>query len=840
MVRGLFCEGDTVASPILHPNLPPMVQPELTAEGIRKDFVRNLFTRQAKFSAVATRNDLFLALAWTVRDRLLERWIDTASMYFGQATRTVCYLSAEFLLGPQLGNNLLALGITEETRKALKELAIDLDELIEHEEEPGLGNGGLGRLAACYMDSLATLEVPTIGYGLRYEFGIFDQEIRDGWQVERTDRWLRYGYPWEIVRSEVEMPVGFGGHTEPGVDEHGHFRVKWVPAETVLGVPCDTPVPGYGVRTCNFLRLWSAVAPESFDLQAFNAGDYYRSVQEKMSSENITKVLYPNDQGEAGKVLRLKQQYLLVSCSLQDMLRLYLQRETDVRGFSHKYAVQLNDTHPALTVLELMRLLVDVYEVPWDDAWEVTTKSCGYTNHTLLPEALETWSLPLFQRLLPRHTEILFEVNRRFLDEVRHKFPNDDPRVSRMSLIDERGEKRVRMANLATVGSHKVNGVAALHSELLKTTVLSDFAALWPERFTNVTNGVTPRRFVRLCNPGLSKLLDECIGIGWTSDLSELKKLEKYADDAGFREAFRKVKQQNKVTLSATLVGLGQGALDPTAMLDVQAKRFHAYKRQHLAVLHAITLWRRLQKGDAGRVPRTVLFAGKAAPGYRFAKLVIRLIHGLAEVVNADPKTKHRLRVAFLPDFNVKVGQKLYPAADLSEQISTAGKEASGTGNMKFAMNGALTIGTLDGANVEIRDAVGPENFFLFGLTADQVVDRKQRGYHPRSWLEKDGELKEAVELIAGGAFSRGDPSLFEPIVQSLLDDDEYMLLADYRVYVEAQEKVDALWKDRDRWTRAAILNVARMGGFSSDRSIRDYCDGVWGTHAVPVKARAR
>ena len=823
-----------MSNPRVRPAISSVPHLELSAEALRRDFIHNLFVRQAKFPAVATRNDLYLALAWTVRDRLLDRWIDSASTYFKDAARTVCYFSAEYLLGPQLMNNLLALDTVEPAREAMRSLGVDLDELVEHEEEPGLGNGGLGRLAACYMDSLATLQIPAIGYGLRYEFGIFDQSIHDGWQHERTDRWLRYGYPWDVGRPEIELTVGFGGSTQAWTDEQGRYRVHWSPAETVVGIPYDTPVPGAGVRNCNFLRLWSAKSSEDFDLAAFNSGDYVRAVQAKIDSENLTKILYPNDQGEAGKELRLKQQYLLVSCSLQDMLRLFLQREKDVTRFAHKFAVQLNDTHPALAVLELTRLLVDVHLVPWDRAWELVTATCSYTNHTLLPEALETWGLSLFGRLLPRHLELLYEINARFLDEVRRYFPGDEVRLRRMSLIDEHGGKRVRMAHLATVGSHAVNGVAVLHSELLRTTLLADFAELWPERFTNVTNGVTPRRFLAQCNPQLAGLLTEAIGPAWQRDLAGLRQLEGLADDRAFGEAFRRVKLDNKRTLAAWGAANGAPAFDPTALLDVQAKRIHAYKRQHLAVLHAIALWRRFLQG-ADRVPRTILFAGKAAPGFHFAKLVIRLIAGLAEVVNGDSRVRDRLRIVFVPDFNVKTGQRIYPAADLSEQISTAGKEASGTGNMKFALNGALTIGTLDGANVEIREHVGPENFFLFGLTTPQVATRGERGYRPQELYEQDAELREAIDLIAQGTFSRGDKSLFEPIVRSLLEYDEYMLLADFRAYLDCQERVDAAFRDVGAWTRAAILNVARMGFFSSDRAIGEYCERIWKVQPVPV-----
>ncbi len=820
----------------LPPDLAASTRSSLSADSIERDFVHHLFTRQAKFPAVATRNDLYLALCWTVRDRLLDRWVQSASTFFGDAARTVCYLSAEYLLGPQLANNLLALGITDAARKAMAALGIDLEELIEHEEEPGLGNGGLGRLAACYMDSLATLRIPAIGYGLRYEFGIFAQEIRDGWQQERTDRWLRYGFPWEIGRTEVELPVKFGGHTESWTDEQGRYRVKWVPDEVVLGVPYDTPVLGYGVQNTNFLRLWTAVAPESFDLQAFNIGDYYKAVNAKVASENITKVLYPNDQDEEGKALRLKQQYLLVSCSLQDMIRLFRQRDIEFEHFASKFAVQLNDTHPTLAIPELMRLLVDEHLLDWDEAWEITGQTFGYTNHTLLPEALETWSLPLFGRVFPRILEIIYEINRRFLGEARRRLPDDPSRIARLSIIDEGGGRRVRMANLACVGSHAVNGVAQLHSELLKSTVLADFNALWPEKFTNVTNGVTPRRFLALANPRLSSLISDAIGTQWLGDLEQLKKLEPLAQRADFRERWRAIKLANKRALATYLQDRGLTTFDPDSLLDVQAKRIHEYKRQHLAVLHAIALYRRIQQGQVeGLVPRTLMFAGKAAPGYAFAKLMIRLIHAVAEVVNADAEARRWLRVVFVPNFTVKLGQRIYPAADLSEQISTAGKEASGTGNMKFAMNGALTIGTLDGANVEIREAVGRENFFLFGMTADEVEVCWRRGYHPRELYDRDAELRGAIDAIADGTFSPGEPNLFVPIVRSLLDHDPFLVLADYSAYASCQREVEAAWRNAEDWTRMSILNVARVGGFSSDRAIREYCDRIWKAGPVSV-----
>jgi starch phosphorylase len=806
----------------------------LDAEAIRRSFVEKLFFELAKFPGVATRNDHYLALARAVRDRILHRWIRSARTYLEGQHRTVIYLSAEYLMGPQLGHNLLNLGIEGPARKAMESLGLDLDELIEHEEEPGLGNGGLGRLAACFMDSLATLDFPAIGHGIRYEFGIFDQEIRDGWQVERTDRWLRFGNPWEVRRYEIGFTVSFGGRTEAVVDAAGRSRMKWIPARVVRGVPYDTPVLGYGTVTTNFLRLWTAVAAEEFDLDAFQIGEYWRAVDQKISSENITKVLYPNDVSTAGKELRLEQQYFFVSCALQDCIRILLQRST-IEKFADKFAIQLNDTHPTLAIPELMRLLMDEHGLGWDEAWSITSRSFNYTNHTLLPEALETWPLPLFQRLLPRHLEIVYEINQRFLDEVRRLFPNDDARLSRLSLIDERGEKSVRMANLATVASQKVNGVAALHSRLLRETVLHDFAELWPERFTNVTNGVTPRRFVGQSNPRLSSLITEAIGDGWLTDLDRLRGLEPLATDAGFRERWRVVKQANKERLAGWIHDTMGRTVDPHTLFDAQCKRIHEYKRQQLNLLHIVWLYQRILRGDvAGIPPRTFIFAGKAAPAYHMAKLIIRLATAIGETLERHPIAKDLLSVVFIPDFNVKNAQRIYPAVDLSEQISTAGKEASGTGNMKFAMNGALTIGTLDGANVEIREAVGEDNFFLFGLTAAEVEDEVRRGYHPRGIVESDRELADVLGLIESGHFAQGSPGLFEPFVRALVEHDPFLVLADFLAYVECQGRVSGAWSDVVGWTSASILNVARMGRFSSDRSIRDYVREVW--HAEPVK----
>ena len=805
------------------------------AEAIRRDFVKKLFFELAKFPGVATTNDHYLALAYLVRDRLLHRWVRSAKTYLEGRHRTVIYLSAEYLLGPQLAHNLLNLEMNEPVREAMTSLGLDLDALIEHEEEPGLGNGGLGRLAACYMDSLATLELPAIGHGIRYEFGIFDQELRDGQQVERTDRWLRLGNPWEVRRYEIAFEVGFGGRTEHSVDLAGKGHVRWIPERVVRGVPSDTPVLGHGTSNTNFLRLWSAIADEEFDLEAFQVGEYWRAVDEKVRSENITKVLYPNDESPAGKQLRLEQQYFFVSCALQDCIRLLLQNG-DIREFAAKYAVQLNDTHPALAVAELMRLLMDVHGLGWDEAWDICHSTFAYTNHTLLPEALETWPLPLLQRLLPRHTEIVFEINRRFLDELRERFPGDDARARRMSLIGEDGEKCVRMAHLATVASHKVNGVAALHSRLLIETVLRDFAEMWPERFTNVTNGVTPRRFVALANPGLAALVDETIGEGWLRELGRLSELARFADDASFRERLRAVKDTNKQTLARYMRDVHGREMDPTAMLDAQCKRIHEYKRQHLNLLHAVWLFDRIRRGETDDVvPRTILFAGKAAPGYRMAKLIIRLATGLSDAIERDPKVRRLLRVVFFPDFNVKNAQRIYPAADLSEQISTAGKEASGTGNMKFSMNGALTIGTLDGANVEIREAVGGDNFFLFGMTAEEVTARRAEGYDPRAVLAADPELADILGRIAGGAFSPRERDAFEPLVRVLVERDPFFVLADFRAYVACQRQVAELWSRPDEWDRKVVHNIAHMGFFSSDRSIRDYTERVWHSGAVPI-----
>jgi len=808
----------------------------LSVAALERGFANNLFYVQGKFAASATRNDYYMALAYTVRDRLLRRMLDAVETWLSKDTKVVCYLSAEFLTGPHLQNNLINLGIEDAVREAVCSCEFNLDALIDQEEEPGLGNGGLGRLAACYMDSLASLQIPSIGYGIRYEYGIFDQEIRDGWQVEITDKWLHLGNPWELHRPERTYEVKFGGHTESWRDEQGSYRVRWIPSRVVMGVAYDTPILGYRVNSANLLRLWSAQAPESFDFQDFNVGDYMGAVQEKMVSENITKVLYPNDEAMQGKELRLQQQYFFVSCSLQDMITIHLDRGNSLDSFHEKFAGQLNDTHPSVAVPELMRLLMDEHGMAWEQAWHVTHDTLAYTNHTLLPEALESWSLPLFKSVLPRHLEIIYEINRRFLDEVRLKFPDDNDRLARMSLINEAGEKSVRMANLACVGSHAINGVAELHTRLLKAHTLQDFYEFFPERFSNKTNGVTPRRWMVLCNPRLTALISEKIGDGWITDLDELRKLEAFVDDADFIARWHKVKLDNKRDQAAYYQQHTGTELNPEALCDVQVKRLHEYKRQHLMVLHIITLYNRIkQNPDSDIVPRTFIFGGKAAPGYFTAKLIIKLINSVGDVVNNDPDVRDRLKVEFIPNFSVKLGHRVYPIADLSEQISTAGKEASGTGNMKFAMNGALTVGTLDGANIEIREEVGAENFFLFGLTAQEVMDLKSRGYNPRDYYNSDDELQTAIARISSGHFSHGDGNLFRPLVNELMSQDQYMLLADYRSYIDCQDRISDVWRDQDRWTRMSILNVARMGKFSSDRSIRDYCRDIWNVEPVSV-----
>ena len=809
----------------------------LTVEALARSFLDNLLFVQGRSLERATVNDLYMALAHTVRDRLVERWTSTVTNYQAQDVRVVCYLSAEFLTGPHLANNLINLGIYDEAEQAMRQLGLDLNVLVEQEEEPGLGNGGLGRLASCFMDSLATLDIPAIGYGIRYEYGIFDQQIRDGWQVESTDKWLRLGNPWALERPEDAFEVKLGGRTETQSDSTGRAHVTWIPQKVVRGIPHDTPILGYRTNTANTMRLWSAQAVESFDFGTFNNGDFVGAVADKVSSENISKILYPNDDGMQGKQLRLAQQFFFVSCSLQHILRIQLTQKRPLAELHRSFSIQMNDTHPAIAVAELMRLLVDEHGLEWDVAWHVTQNCLSYTNHTLLPEALEQWPRSLFASLLPRHLEIIVEINRRHLEGVRAKFPGDEERVRRLSLLNESNGGFVRMAHLAALGSHAINGVAELHTELLKTNVLRDFYDLTPQKFSNKTNGVTPRRWMVLSNPRLTKLLNARLGCGWIRDLEKLRRLEPLVDDPELRAEWRAIRQHNKLQLAAYIHDRLGIAIDPESMFDVLVKRLHEYKRQHLQILHILTLYKRIQRDpDCVVVPRTFLFGGKAAPGYRMAKLIIKLIHSVGEAINSDPLVRGRLKVVFLPDYSVKLGQRVYPAADLSEQISLAGKEASGTGNMKFAMNGAITIGTLDGANIEIREEVGAENFFLFGLTAAEVQQRKAAGYDPRTFYDANPSLKEAIDALASGEFSHGDRGLFEPLVQSLLTSDDYLLLADYQSYVDCQASVSAAYTDKEEWTRMSILNVARIGKFSSDRSIRDYCADIWKTWPVKIQ----
>ncbi len=778
-----------------------------------------LFYTLGKRPEIATIHDFYMALSYAVRDQMMTYWLDTPR----RPRKEVAYLSAEFLIGPQLNNNLISLGIRDEAKQALTKFDHSLEEILDVAEEPGLGNGGLGRLAACYMESLATLQVPATGYGIRYKYGIFKQVIKDNQQVEITDNWLHGEWPWELCQPDESVLVGFGGKVENYVSDRGNYRVRWVPEEQVVAVPYDVLQLGYKVNSCNRLRLWRADATETFDFYAFNIGDYLGSVEQSVSSETISKVLYPNDGTDQGKILRLKQQHFFVSASIQDMINSLDRMHIPIEEFSNYWQVQLNDTHPSIAVAELMRLLVDERHMEWDAAWEITSKSIAYTNHTLLPEALEKWDLKLFKTLLPRHMEIIYEINRRFLQVVRLHYPGDDSMLEKMSIIDEGGNKSVRMANLATVGSHHVNGVAALHSELVTTQLMPEFYDLWPHKFTNVTNGVTPRRWIASSNPALAEVLDSYCP-DWITNMESLRSLEDVSD-SGLLEKLGESKVVGKHNLADYIFNKLGISVDPSSMFDVQVKRIHEYKRQHLLALWIVHQYLRIKNG-VDVVPRTVIFGGKAAPGYYMAKKIIEFICHIADVVNTDPDMDGKLRVVFLPNYSVKLGERVYPAADLSEQISTAGKEASGTGNMKFMMNGALTIGTLDGANVEIRQLVGEENFFLFGHDESGIADLWEQGYYPQNHMST--ELWEVINLIKCGHFSHGDKDVFRPLLDNLLDHDPFCVFADFCDYCDAQDRVSNAWKDRDRWNRMSLNNIARSGFFSSDRSIKDYCDKIW------------
>ncbi|WP_402469226.1 glycogen/starch/alpha-glucan phosphorylase [Isoptericola aurantiacus] len=822
---------------------PLITNPEHSVEGFVREYLRELNFAQGTVLERASTNDKYLALARTVRHYLMSRWMRTTTEHYRRQPKAVAYLSAEFLLGRQLDNALLAADLEAIAAEALASLGIELDELREAEVEPGLGNGGLGRLAACFIDSLATMSVPAIGYGIRYEYGIFRQNFVDGRQVEEPDHWLDNGSPWEFAHPEHEVTVNFGGHTETWTEGEGDDaceRTRWIPGWQVLGVPYNYMVPGYRNGTVNTLRLWSSRATHAFDLKIFNYGDYAEAVRAQTFAENISKVLYPEDSTPQGKELRLQQQYFFVACSLRDFIDQLLPEGFDLHRLGERISFQLNDTHPVIAVPELMRLLMDDEGFAWDEAWEVTQSCFAYTCHTLLPEALEVWPVELLGRLLPRHLEIIYRINDEFLDVVRETSGGDELLVRRMSIIAEHPQRSVRMAHLATVASVKVNGVAELHSQLLRDKVLADFATLWPEKFTNVTNGVTPRRFLRLANPGLSGLITEAIGDGWVTDLDRLREIEPLADDPEFRRRFREVKAANKDRL-VQMLGRRDGIeIDPGTMLDVMVKRLHEYKRQMLKLLHVVTLYDRLSSGEISTqdvVPRTVVFGAKAAPGYVMAKEIIALINHVGTVVNSHPEISTVLRIAFPANYDVTVAETLIPAADLSEQISLAGKEASGTGNMKFALNGALTIGTDDGANVEIRQLVGDDNFFLFGLTEPEAAAIAETGYRPSSYYEENPSLRRALDLVARGEFSGGDRSVFEPVVSNLLGEDRFMVLADYQAYLDAQDRVEAAYRDPDAWSRSAVLNVARSGFFSSDRSMRDYMDRIWHAEVLPEEA---
>ena len=806
---------------------------------LRRAFIDHLHFSLGKRTLHATALDRFFAMALTVRDRLSFRWAQTQETYASVDAKRIYYLSAEFLLGRALANNLHALDLYGKAEKLLKSEGLNLADVLEDEPDAGLGNGGLGRLAACFLDSMATMGLPGYGYGIRYEFGIFEQEIKGGWQVERPDEWLKFGSPWEHVRPEYAVTVSFGGRVDQTLDAKGEVIASWTGTQRVLGIPFDTPIAGYRNDTVNTLRLWQARASNDFDLQVFNDGDYVRAVEDKNESEVISKVLYPNDNNQAGRDLRLKQEYFFVACAISDIVRRYKKTHPTFDAFAQKNAIQLNDTHPAIAVAELMRVLVDLHRVPWARAWEITVATLGYTNHTLLAEALEKWPVAMFERILPRHLQIIMEVNRRFLRSVQVRFPGDDARLRRMSIIEEGDEKRVRMAHLAVVGSHAVNGVASLHTELLKRDVLRDFAEISPDKFSNKTNGVTPRRWLHQCNPALSALVTEVVGPGWLTRLDELEKLAPLAEDASFVERVAAVKRQNKAAFAdyaAAKLGL---RFDPESLFDVQIKRLHEYKRQLLNALHVVRLYLDAKRDPRTlEVARTVLFGAKAAPGYRAAKLIIKLITSIGDVVNGDIDLRGRLKIAFLPNYKVSLAERIIPAADLSEQISTAGKEASGTGNMKLTMNGALTIGTLDGANVEIRDAVGAENFFLFGLTADEVSSSCAKGYDPRAIYEENARVREVIDLVASGFFSPDDPGLFRPLTDHLLGHDTYMLLADFESYAACQRRVSDAFKDRAGWHRMAVKNIAKVGSFSSDRTIQQYADEIWGVKPVKVNFR--
>lgn len=802
---------------------------------VDQSIANHLVFSVGKDAITATTRDWFYATAYMTRDRLIERWMETMRSYYVADAKRVYYLSMEFLIGRTLMNSLHNLSFEAECRDALRKHGLDLNQVREMEDDAALGNGGLGRLAACFLDSMATLNLPGYGYGIRYEYGMFAQRIEQGRQVEHPDNWLRYGNPWEFPRPEVLYQVKFGGRVVQYTNEKGEVRHHWVDAEDVMAMAYDTPIPGFATRTVNNMRLWAAKGSRDFDLKYFNEGNYIKAVENKNASENLSKVLYPDDSTAMGRELRLKQQYFFVSASLQDILFRFSRYHKDFGDLPDKAAMQLNDTHPSLAIAELMRLLVDINHVDWDKAWDITTRTFAYTNHTLMSEALETWPVALFEAILPRHLQIIYDINERFLNGVRHSFPGDTALLRRMSIIDEEGQKSVRMAHLAIVGSHKVNGVAEIHTDLMKRTIFADFDHYFPGRIVNMTNGITPRRWLSQANPPLASLITSRIGDGWLTDLGQLKRLIPLADDAQFRKDFAAVKRANKQRLAALLKRTLAIEANVDSLFDVQVKRIHEYKRQLLNVLHVVTLYKRICDAPQRHVlPRTVIFGGKAAPGYAMAKLIIKLINDVAEIVNNDVRIRGRLKLAFVPNYGVSLAETIIPAADLSQQISTAGTEASGTGNMKLALNGALTVGTLDGANIEIRNEVGEENIFIFGLTTAEVAKLRASGYRSRDYYQSNDELRQVIDMIANGYFSPEEPGRFKPIVDSLLAyGDHYLLLADYASYMACQQRVEALYRDEEQWLRKVILNVANMGKFSSDRTIFQYAERIWRTKPV-------
>ncbi len=809
-----------------------------SAAGLKAGILNQLKISLARDAGSATKRDWWTATSKAVQSLIVERMIETQTVHHNSNAKRVYYLSLEFLMGRLFMNNFYSAGVVQEIEQALKELKLDIEELRNEEYDMGLGNGGLGRLAACFLDSLATLDLPAVGYGIHYQYGLFKQEFRNGYQVELPDDWMTYGTPWEIVRPEYTTEVQIYGHVENLFDDLGNSVPKWVDTKKIVGIPYDIPIAGYGTTTVNFLRLWESRASHEFDFAAFNRGGYEEAVREKNISETVSKVLYPNDTTESGKELRLVQQYFFVACSLKDIIRRFHKLNTDWNDFPNKVSVQLNDTHPTIAVVELMRIFMDEYKMKWDDAWALVTRTFAYTNHTLLPEALEKWSVGLFEKVLPRHMQIIFGINERFLAEVQKLWPGDMEKVRKLSLIEEGDHKMVRMAHLAVVGCMSVNGVAALHTQLLKSTLFPEFDEMYPGKFNNKTNGITPRRWLLACNPRLSDLITSKIGHGWEKDLSKLRGLEAFADNAKFQKEFMAIKHANKVDLAKIIRDECGVEVDPNALFDVQIKRLHEYKRQHLNLLHILALYRRLlQNPGLDIVPRVFVFAAKAAPGYDMAKCIIKAINSVAQTINTDPRINGKLKVVFLPNYRVSLAQRIVPAADLSEQISTAGKEASGTGNMKLSLNGALTIGTLDGANVEIQEEVGKENIFIFGMTVEEVTDLCARGYNPESLYRADEELRAVVDWVGSNYFTPNEtPGILRMLRDNLVYSDPFLVLADFRAYSDAQQRVDETFRDKAKWAKMAILNTARMGKFSSDRTIKEYANEIWHLPALPVK----